>query len=192
MSRTAPSISHMETVTGAHHWAPDPQEPLLPSCSRPAPLRRNNPNNIVSLNNRPSFSSSHPYHILLRLLYIPRSISPHTLVDTCLLLQISLLATSPIMAGDSAAFKTAVEDSKKLVSKPTNDELLRLYGTPTTPPRIFNTCQLTFLLLRTALYKIANAEDITKAPAPGLFDLKASSLPLPREPPSNLPLWNAY
>ncbi|KAL6862685.1 acyl-CoA-binding protein (ACBP)/diazepam binding inhibitor (DBI)/endozepine (EP) [Amphichorda felina] len=72
------------------------------------------------------------------------------------------------MAGDSAAFKTAVEDSKKLVSKPNNDELLRLY----------------------ALYKIANAEDITKAPAPGMFDLKASSLPLPREPPSNPPLWN--
>ena len=40
---------------------------------------------------------------------------------------------SPIMpASQSEAFKKAVADSKKLTSKPANDELLELYGTP--PP----------------------------------------------------------
>lgn len=38
----------------------------------------------------------------------------------------------------SAAFTTAAEDSKKLLAKPSNDELLELYGTfvpyPSTPP----------------------------------------------------------
>ncbi|KAI0995378.1 hypothetical protein K3495_g12804 [Podosphaera aphanis] len=50
-------------------------------------------------------------------------------------------------------FETAVADSKKLVSKPNNDELLELYG----------------------LYKIATGEDITKAPKPGNFDLKGKA-----------------
>ncbi|KAM3470410.1 hypothetical protein MY8738_009757, partial [Beauveria namnaoensis] len=45
----------------------------------------------------------------------------------------------------SAAFKKAAEDSKKLLAKPSNDELLELYG----------------------LYKVGNAEDISSAPAPG-------------------------
>ncbi|KAM3537717.1 hypothetical protein ARSEF1564_009363, partial [Beauveria bassiana] len=49
----------------------------------------------------------------------------------------------------SAAFKKAAEDSKKLLAKPSNDELLELYG----------------------LYKVGNAEDISSAPAPGMFDM---------------------
>ncbi|KAF4513423.1 hypothetical protein G6O67_000696 [Ophiocordyceps sinensis] len=53
----------------------------------------------------------------------------------------------------NAEFKKAVEDSKKLTGKPGNDELLHLY----------------------ALYKIANGEDISKAPAPGMFDMKAKA-----------------
>lgn len=34
----------------------------------------------------------------------------------------------------SAAFQKAAEDSKKLTSKPNNDELLELYGTRSPPP----------------------------------------------------------
>ncbi|KAN0104659.1 putative acyl-CoA-binding protein like protein [Hyaloscypha variabilis] len=52
-----------------------------------------------------------------------------------------------------SAFETAVADSKKLTSKPSNDELLRLYG----------------------LYKVALGEDITKAENPGTFDLKGKA-----------------
>ncbi|GJN66804.1 acyl coA binding protein domain-containing protein [Purpureocillium lilacinum] len=57
------------------------------------------------------------------------------------------------------AFQKAVVDSKKLTSKPSNDELLDLY----------------------ALYKVAIGEDISKAAAPGMFDLKASA-PVPPFP----------
>lgn len=32
------------------------------------------------------------------------------------------------MSAQSAAFQTAVSDSKKLTSKPSNDDLLQLYG----------------------------------------------------------------
>lgn len=53
----------------------------------------------------------------------------------------------------SAAFQTAVADSKKLTAKPSNDELLDIY----------------------ALYKVATGEDITTAPAPGMFDLKGKA-----------------
>ncbi|KAH8911486.1 acyl CoA binding protein [Coniochaeta sp. PMI_546] len=53
----------------------------------------------------------------------------------------------------SEAFKKAVQDSKKLTSKPSNDDLLQLY----------------------ALYKVATGEDISKAPAPGMFDLKGKA-----------------
>ncbi|SPN99613.1 probable acyl-coenzyme A-binding protein (diazepam binding inhibitor) [Cephalotrichum gorgonifer] len=53
----------------------------------------------------------------------------------------------------SAAFQKAAEESKQLTSKPNNDELLELY----------------------ALYKVGNGEDITKAPAPGMFDLKGKA-----------------
>merc|ERR1712025_924323 len=52
-----------------------------------------------------------------------------------------------------SAFDTAVADSKKLTSKPGNEELLKLY----------------------ALFKVANGEDISKAPAPGMFDLKGKA-----------------
>jgi len=50
----------------------------------------------------------------------------------------------------SEAFQTAAADSKKLTSKPSDDELLELY----------------------ALFKVASGEDITKAPSPGMFDIK--------------------
>ncbi|KAM3518715.1 hypothetical protein NHJ13051_007988 [Beauveria bassiana] len=63
----------------------------------------------------------------------------------------------------SAAFKKAAEDSKKLLAKPSNDELLELYG----------------------LYKVGNAEDISSAPAPGMFDMKAS--PPPRQAGPRVP-----
>ncbi|KAH8172921.1 acyl coA binding protein [Sarocladium implicatum] len=56
-------------------------------------------------------------------------------------------------APQSEAFKKAVVDSKKLTSKPSNDDLLELYG----------------------LYKVAIGEDISKAPSPGLFDLKGKA-----------------
>ncbi|TVY22531.1 Acyl-CoA-binding-like protein [Lachnellula hyalina] len=52
-----------------------------------------------------------------------------------------------------SAFDTAVADSKKLTSKPSNDELLELYG----------------------LYKVATGEDISKAEKPGMFDLKGKA-----------------
>lgn len=52
-----------------------------------------------------------------------------------------------------SAFETAVADSKKLTSKPSNEELLDLY----------------------ALYKIALGEDISNAPTPGMFDLKGKA-----------------
>lgn len=51
------------------------------------------------------------------------------------------------------SFEKAVADSKKLTSKPSNEELLDLY----------------------ALFKIANGEDISSAPAPGMFDLKGKA-----------------
>ncbi|KAK4192734.1 acyl binding protein [Podospora australis] len=56
-------------------------------------------------------------------------------------------------ATQSDAFKKAVVDSKKLTSKPTNDELLEIY----------------------ALYKVATGEDISKATKPGMFDLKGKA-----------------
>ncbi|KAL3418604.1 acyl CoA binding protein [Phlyctema vagabunda] len=52
-----------------------------------------------------------------------------------------------------SAFETAVADSKKLTSKPGNDDLLEIYG----------------------LYKVATGEDISKAEAPGTFDLKGKA-----------------
>jgi len=53
----------------------------------------------------------------------------------------------------SAAFTKAADESRQLKAKPSNDELLELY----------------------ALFKIANGEDISKAPAPGMFDLKGKA-----------------
>ncbi|KAJ0167718.1 putative acyl-CoA-binding protein [Colletotrichum tanaceti] len=56
-------------------------------------------------------------------------------------------------APQSEAFKQAVTDSKKLTAKPSNDELLQLYG----------------------LYKVSTGEDISSAPKPGVFDLKGKA-----------------
>ncbi|KAL2266965.1 hypothetical protein VTJ83DRAFT_4242 [Remersonia thermophila] len=56
-------------------------------------------------------------------------------------------------APQSDAFKQAVIDSKKLTSKPSNEDLLEIYG----------------------LYKVATGEDFSKAPAPGMFDLKGKA-----------------
>ncbi|KAK1752095.1 putative fatty acid binding protein [Echria macrotheca] len=53
----------------------------------------------------------------------------------------------------SEAFKKAVLDSKKLTSKPSNDDLLAIY----------------------ALYKVGTGEDFTTATAPGMFDLKGKA-----------------
>ncbi|KAI2607099.1 acyl-CoA-binding protein [Hypoxylon fragiforme] len=55
------------------------------------------------------------------------------------------------MVAISPAFTQAQEDSKKLTSKPTTDDLLELY----------------------ALFKVGNDEDFSKAEKPGMFDLKS-------------------
>merc|ERR1711939_1255034 len=57
----------------------------------------------------------------------------------------------PTMPG--ADFQAAVKASRQLKAKPSNDELLELY----------------------ALFKVANGEDISKAEAPGMFDLKGKA-----------------
>jgi diazepam-binding inhibitor (GABA receptor modulating acyl-CoA-binding protein) len=57
------------------------------------------------------------------------------------------------MATQSEAFKQAVIDSKKLTLKPSNEDLLEIY----------------------ALYKIGTGEDVSSAPAPGMFDLKGKA-----------------
>lgn len=99
----------------------------------------------------------------------------------------------------SAAFQQAVVDSKKLTSKPDNDTLLEFYGasassssTISTTPAYETMAMLPFLFMftfpvaaielcgltlvkQTALYKIATGEDITKAPKPGMFDLKGKA-----------------
>ncbi|KAA6414429.1 MAG: acyl binding [Lasallia pustulata] len=51
------------------------------------------------------------------------------------------------------AFKKAIEDSRKLKSMPTNDELLELY----------------------ALFKQGSSHKIEEAEAPGMFDLKGKA-----------------
>ncbi|OXV05708.1 hypothetical protein Egran_06524 [Elaphomyces granulatus] len=53
----------------------------------------------------------------------------------------------------SDAFLKATEDSKKLTSKPDNNDLLELYG----------------------LFKIGTGEDFSKAIVPGIFDLKGKA-----------------
>ncbi|KAI6363084.1 hypothetical protein MCOR25_006028 [Pyricularia grisea] len=53
----------------------------------------------------------------------------------------------------SAAFQKAIVDSKKLLKKPSNEELLELYG----------------------LFKVGTFEDISKAEVPGMFELKAKA-----------------
>ncbi|KAK0645652.1 acyl-CoA-binding protein [Cercophora newfieldiana] len=56
-------------------------------------------------------------------------------------------------APQSDAFKKAVVDSKKLTSKPSNEDLLEIY----------------------ALYKVGTGEDFETAPKPGTFDFKAKA-----------------
>jgi len=50
-------------------------------------------------------------------------------------------------------FETAVQDSKKLTAKPSNDELLQLY----------------------ALFKVGSGDDIAESAQPGTFDLKGKA-----------------
>ncbi|KAL3590071.1 acyl-CoA-binding protein (ACBP)/diazepam binding inhibitor (DBI)/endozepine (EP) [Fusarium poae] len=57
------------------------------------------------------------------------------------------------MSAQSESFQKAVEDSKKLTSKPGPTELLELY----------------------ALYKVGTGEDFSKATAPGMFDMKGKA-----------------
>ncbi|KAK4041943.1 putative fatty acid binding protein [Parachaetomium inaequale] len=57
------------------------------------------------------------------------------------------------MVAQSEAFQKAVVDSKKLLAKPDNDELLEIY----------------------ALYKIGTGEDFASAAKPGMFDLKGKA-----------------
>ena len=54
------------------------------------------------------------------------------------------------MVAQSEAFQKAVVDSKKLISKPTNDDLLEIYG----------------------LYKIGTGEDIEQEGKPTMFDIR--------------------
>ncbi|KAI6785293.1 uncharacterized protein J7T54_006935 [Emericellopsis cladophorae] len=78
-------------------------------------------------------------------------------------------------------FDTAVADSKKLTSKPGNEDLLKLYGKSFHAPTIaLDTgapCrrQTVTNMNIAALFKVANGEDISKAPAPGMFDLKGKA-----------------
>ena len=74
----------------------------------------------------------------------------------------------------SEAFQKAVVDSKKLTSKPGNEELLDLYGTDILSLLPGSSCSSPRLTSKSpaALFKVSSGEDITKAPAPGMFDLK--------------------
>ncbi|KAK0701841.1 acyl CoA binding protein-domain-containing protein [Lasiosphaeria miniovina] len=63
------------------------------------------------------------------------------------------MATPQSPTPQSEAFAQAAEDSKKLTSKPSNDDLLEIY----------------------ALYKVATGEDISNASKPGMFDLKGKA-----------------
>ena len=90
-----------------------------------------------------------------------------------------------------SAFDTAVADSKKLTSKPGNEELLKLYGKSFLHAHTIalyrgTRCgrQTVTNMSLTALFKVANGEDISKAPAPGMFDLKVRP---PRSPPPRVP-----
>lgn len=76
------------------------------------------------------------------------------------------------MATLTPAFQTAVTDSKKLTSKPGNDDLLELYGSSEIRGLLYFARIL--INIHIALYKIGTGEDITKATQPGMFDLKVS------------------
>ncbi|KAH8735783.1 hypothetical protein BGZ61DRAFT_472179 [Ilyonectria robusta] len=78
------------------------------------------------------------------------------------------------MATQSEAFKTAVVDSKKLTAKPSNDQLLELYGShsPTSPLPLPSVSILLTRTRPTALFKVGCGEDISTVTAPGAFDFK--------------------
>ncbi|KAK3939809.1 acyl CoA binding protein-domain-containing protein [Diplogelasinospora grovesii] len=65
----------------------------------------------------------------------------------------SVKMSAPPPPPQSDAFKQAVVDSKKLTSKPSNEDLLEIYS----------------------FYKVATGENFDKAPAPGMFDLKGKA-----------------
>lgn len=97
-----------------------------------------------------------------------------------------------------SAFDTAVADSKKLTSKPSNEELLDLYGMPRPAPRCdaasqardVDEAEAGLTSHPAALYKIAQGEDISSAPAPGMFDLKVRCSLLPLATPSRSRPWS--
>ncbi|KAG9259092.1 putative acyl-CoA-binding protein like protein [Emericellopsis atlantica] len=78
-----------------------------------------------------------------------------------------------------SAFDTAVADSKKLTSKPGNEDLLKLYGKSLHDQPLYTGArcgrQTVTNMTIAALFKVANGEDISKAPAPGMFDLKGKA-----------------
>ncbi|KAG8531791.1 uncharacterized protein KY384_003427 [Bacidia gigantensis] len=57
------------------------------------------------------------------------------------------------MVAQTPAFKKAIDDSRNLKSKPTDDDLLELY----------------------ALFKVGTGEDHASAAKPGMFDLKGKA-----------------
>lgn len=77
-------------------------------------------------------------------------------------------------------FDKAVADSKKLTSKPSNEDLLELYGTslnilplPVTPrDNVWKTRPVNHYLPRVGLFKVASGDDFDSAPSLGMFDLK--------------------
>lgn len=78
------------------------------------------------------------------------------------------------MATQSEAFKTAVVDSKKLTAKPSNDQLLELYGShsPTSPLPLPSVSLLLTRTRPTGLFKVGCGEDFSTVTAPGAFDFK--------------------
>jgi diazepam-binding inhibitor (GABA receptor modulating acyl-CoA-binding protein) len=75
-------------------------------------------------------------------------------------------------APQSDAFKKAVVDSKKLTSKPSNEDLLELYG-ELAPSFLTAECEAN--RRDVALYKVGTGEDFSSASKPGMFDLKVRS-----------------
>lgn len=73
----------------------------------------------------------------------------------------------------STPFDKAVEDSKKLTSKPGPTELLELYG----KALLASILPFPANQVSPALFKVANGEDFSAATKPGMLDLKASSIP---------------
>lgn len=85
----------------------------------------------------------------------------------------------------SEAFQKAIVDSKKLLKKPSNEELLELYGKQHSSNSYLPSLlvenrsemppQSMLTVVATGLFKVGTGEDITKAEAPGMFDLKVTT-----------------